>query len=416
VKLLTRTNIFFVGLTLIVFTLGGTVFYKTFRNITREDATERLQDEKTKILTYVSSHQSLPQNTISLGDTVAFYQVVAPATEKTGRTKFLNPSENEYEPYQTLEFNVSLKGVNYRAVIFKPLIEADDLQHAIFQAIAIVSLILVIVMVLANFAISRFVWKPFHRTLEKIKEFDLAKEGSVSFSKTSIKEFSEMNAVLETMTNKIAADYKNLKQFTENASHELQTPLSIIQSKLELMIQAENLSADQMEEVRVVYEATGRLSKLNQALLLLAKIENRQFVETKQVALNEIVESKLNAFEELIKHKNLSVERNIEPVTLQLHQTLADILLSNLIGNSIKHNIEGGRISIKLNKESLVISNSGGQISMLPHELFHRFRKASDASDSLGLGLAIVKEICDAYGFDIQYMYANMVHTITISF
>ena len=415
-KLLTRTNIYFIVLTLIVFTLGGAIFYKTLRNITRQDATERLEEEKDRIISYVSLHNSLPQNEISLGDTIAFYPSANVTDGKNGHTKLFNVAEKEYEPYQTIEFNVLVNGHNYRTVIFKPLLEADDLQRAIFMATGIVSLILLVVLFSTNLILSRLLWKPFYMTLEKIKTFDLVKQGNIDFDKTTIKEFKEMNKVLETMTRKISSDYKNLKQFTENASHELQTPLSIIQSKLELMIQSEDISAKQMEEVQVVYEATGRLSKLNQALLLLAKIENRQFTDTKQVAINELIEHKLIAFEELIKHKSISVEKQTEHVSLEIHPILADILFSNLIGNSIKHNIKGGKINIILNGKKLEISNSGGTITMLPHELFHRFRKASDASDSLGLGLAIVKEICDAYSFDIQYTYIKNAHTISIVF
>jgi signal transduction histidine kinase len=399
-----------------VFSLGGVVFYKALRNITREDATERLEEEKDRIISYVSMHNTLPQNVVSLGDTIAFYPSANMVAEKNGRTKLFNAVEIEYEPYQTIEFNVVLNNKNYRTVIYKPLLEADDLQRAIFTATGIVSLILLIVLFSTNIIVSRLIWKPFYRTLEKIKAFDLAKYDNIVFDKTTINEFKEMNEVLGAMTKKIASDYKNLKQFTENASHELQTPLSIIQSKLELMIQSDDISAKQMEEVQVVYEATGRLSKLNQALLLLAKIENRQFTDTKQVPINELIEYKLIAFEDLIKHKSILVERQIEDVSLEIHPILADILFSNLIGNSIKHNIAGGKINIALNKKGLEISNSGGSITMLPHELFHRFRKASDASDSLGLGLAIVKEICDAYSFDIQYTYINNEHTISIVF
>jgi signal transduction histidine kinase len=416
VKLLTRTNIYFITLTLIVFTLGGVVFYKTLRSITRQDATERLEEEKDRIIRYVSMNNALPKNEISLGDTIAFYPSSIAVAEKNGRTKLFNVAEKEYEPYQTLEFNVSVKGQNYHTVIFKPLLEADDLQRAIFIATGIVSLILLIVLFSTNIIVSRLIWKPFYQTLEKIKIFDLTKHDSIEFDETSIKEFKEMNMGLRVLTKKIAADYKNLKQFTENASHELQTPLSIIQSKLELMIQSEEISAKQMQEVQVIYEATGRLSKLNQALLLLAKIENRQFTDTQQVAVNELIGNKLIAYKELFENKDISVEKQLEPVPIEMHPILADVLFSNLIGNSIKHNTIGGKINIVLNRKGLKISNSGGVITIPPHELFHRFRKASNVSDSLGLGLAIVKEICDAYGFDVQYSYVNNMHTINIVF
>ena len=218
------------------------------------------------------------------------------------------------------------------------------------------------------------------------------------------------------MTEKIAKDYRNLKEFTENASHEMQTPLSIIQSKLELLIQSENLTAEQMQEVQVIYESAARLAKLNQALLLLAKIENSQFAEAKPVKLDEIIKTKLLFFEELIAHKNISVEVNLEPLTINIHPILADILVSNLIGNAIKHNLEKGKLIVKLKGDELVIQNSGKPLTITPEQLFQRFRKADPASDSLGLGLAIVNEICIVYNYSIDYKYVDNLHSVSIGF
>ena len=171
-----------------------------------------------------------------------------------------------------------------------------------------------------------------------------------------------------------------------------------------------------MEEVQVVYESAARLSKLNQALLLLAKIENRQFSDTKQVELNKLIEQKLELYEELIKHKEISLEKHLSEVKLQIHPALADILVGNLIGNSIKHNLQLGKIIVELSDKQLSIRNSGNPLTVSPEHLFERFRKADSASDSLGLGLAIVREICIMYGFSLQYKYASEMHAVTVKF
>ena len=415
-KLLTRTNIYFLILTLIVFSLGSEVFYQRVHSINKEDANERLEDEKDRVLSYLKANQALPHNAILLGDSVAFLSANGSVEEKIGHSRIYNQSEKEYEPYQTITFAVVVANQTYKAVIYRPLIESDDLTTAIAEAIAIIAACLLVVLFVSNFIISKIVWLPFYKTLERIKLFDLTKENRIEFDKTNTLEFKTLNDVLKAMTEKIASDYRSLKKFTENASHELQTPLAIIQTKLELLIQSENLSEKQVEDIKTVYDSAGRLSRLNQALLLLAKIENRQFAKTQPVELNELIERKLEAFDELLKHKNISVEKHLASVSLQMHPALADMLITNLIGNAIKHNINGGRLTIGLTEKRLSIENTGNPLTTSPEDLFQRFRKDSNASDSLGLGLAIVKEICAEYSFQVDYKYDNGIHAISVRF
>jgi signal transduction histidine kinase len=415
-KLLTRTTIYFTTIALLVFAIGGVVFYHELRSTTQGDADERLSNEKSTVVNYIHNHQSLPTVSLTLGDSIAYHSVAGPVKERLADTIIFNVAEKEHEPYRKIEFGTCIAGQCYSITIFKPLIEADDLTNAIVQTIGIIAIMLLLVLILSNVLIAKSLWKPFYHTLDKVKAFDLTKKSTIVFENATLKEFKELNNVLKVMTEKMSADYNSLKEFTENASHELQTPLAIIQSKLELLIQSENLSAKQMEEVQVVYESTARLSKLNQALLLLAKIENMQFGEVKEVELDKLIESKLELFEDLIKHKNLSVEKNIEYCIIQAHPSLADILISNLIGNAIKHNMKDGILKIELNKSGLIISNSGNTPSVPTEQFFQRFRKSDPASDSLGLGLAIVKEICNAYGFVIYYKYEGGLHILSISF
>lgn len=416
-KLLTRTNILFISLTLIVFSLGGKVFYERVHAINKFDASERLNEEKEKVLNYVKINHTLPQNAFLLGDSVSFSPIeTGNGKDKTGHVKLYNSQEKEYEPFQTLQFPVAAGNGFYGAVIYHPLLESDDLTTAIVQAMAIIGGCLLVVLLFANFIISKIMWLPFYRTLEKIKSFNLAKENKVEFQQTGIFEFKTLNEVLKKMTYKIASDYRTLKEFTENASHEMQTPLSIIQSKLELMIQSKKMDAGQMMEIQAVYQSAARLAKLNQALLLLAKIENNQFTELQSLSLDELIKHKLEFFDELIQHKHISVEIKMQPVTVNMHPMLADILLSNLIGNAIRHNMEGGKLSVELNQKKLLIKNSGNPLNVDPTLLFERFRKANPASDSLGLGLALVKEICTVCGFALAYKYEINQHIISIRF
>ena len=416
-KLLTRTTLYFVGITLLVFSLGGIVFYNTLRSVTSADVDERLQDGKNKVMSYVKIHGTLPQNSISFGDTLTVSATVAVSSDNIIKDTILyNTSERESEPYRMVRFSVNAGNSNYNVAIYKPLIESDDLSHGILESIAIIAGLLLLILIISNIVITKNAWKPFYSTLEKIKSFDLAKEGNVSFDATKTEEFTALNNVLKSMTDKISADYRNLKEFTENASHELQTPLSVIQSKIELLIQSQNLSAEQAENVKTIYESASKLSKLNQALLLLAKIENHQFVEAKEVSVDALITGKLELFEELISHKKIKVEKHLASLLIKAHPVLSDILLTNLINNAIKHNREGGILSVETRDKQLVVKNSGEALSVPAESIFERFKKSNQASDSLGLGLAIVKEICNVYGYKVRYDYQDNTHTVTVTF
>ena len=219
------------------------------------------------------------------------------------------------------------------------------------------------------------------------------------------------------MTNKVRNDYESLKNFTENASHEIQTPLAIIKTKLELLSQSDNLDETQIIAIGSIGDATSRLSRLNQSLLLLTKIENRQFIESGIINISFIVNDCLDNLEELAESKSILIKRNIQQnVFVEMNESLCEILISNIIINSIKHNYDSGFIDIELGKNNLTISNTGAAPVIETQEFFERFTKNSFSNDSLGLGLSIVKKICDNYGFAVRYNYEGNRHIVTIGF
>ena len=179
--------------------------------------------------------------------------------------------------YRQLEFPLTVNGKLYRVDVRKSQEETEDLVQLILK----ITLAIVLVLLAALFIINRFVlnklWRPFNSTLRQIKEFNVSGKNEVLLEKTNINEFAELNSAVDSMTKKASRDYNEIKSFTENASHEIQTPLAIIRSKLELLSQSENLNEDQMNAIQSISETTNRLSKLNQSLILLTKIDNRQF-------------------------------------------------------------------------------------------------------------------------------------------
>ena len=217
------------------------------------------------------------------------------------------------------------------------------------------------------------------------------------------------------MSGKVNQEYHSLKNFTENASHEMQTPLAILNARLDLLIQNENISEKEIGQLQEMYRAVNRLTRLNKSLLLLTKIENRQFSETESVQLDQIIEEKIIQFTDLISARNITIEKEIQPAGLKMNHQLAEIVINNLLINAINHNHENGTITISLEHDELMISNTGSPLIVEPEKVFERFQKSGN-SEGLGLGLAIVKQICDQYNFIIRYTQNEDLHIIRLVF
>ena len=215
----------------------------------------------------------------------------------------------------------------------------------------------------------------------------------------------------------VSHEYNTLKKFSENASHEMQTPLAIINSKLDLLIQGDNITESQMEQLQAIYYASDRLSKLNHALLLLTKIENNQFTEIENVSLDKAIQEKLSQFEELIENKKLVLHTELQHEKINCNKQLLDILLSNLLNNAIRYNFNNGSISV-INKNNLLIfSNTSGIGPLDENKIFQRFYRHEDSrQEGNGLGLSIVKQICNDFGYDLRYFYNNGEHQFQISY
>lgn len=416
-KLLTKISIYYLFISIVLFGAVGIFYYSQLKDIVNEDDTENLYREKELIVKFVNDSAKIPYQSIYFGDVVTFSRETVIVSERLKDTMMYNPLEEEIQPYRQLVIPLSVKGQNYSATISKPMFESEDLIENIGLPLAGTAFATMILLMLFTWLLQRQTWKPFYSILNRLKDFDLNKNKPVSFPETKTAEFVLLQREISRMTEKIRQDYQSLKEFTEDASHELQTPLAVISSKIEIMIQSEELSREQMKLLQDMFESISKLSKLNQSLLLLAKIENSQFSECEPVAIQELIENKLNMFEEMFSFRNIIIEKNFtsSPV-INMNPLLADILFTNLINNSIKHNFSGGKIRLKLNKDSFEISNTGKPPGGDPVKMFQRFQKAGSSADSVGLGLAIVKKICDTYGYIAEYIYSEGLHIITIRF
>ncbi len=401
--------------TIAIFVLSAIAFYFLIDYIIIGQVDDDLKIEQREITTYTSEHNQPPE-AVRVGDQRIVYTAVDRPYEKTiyETVVLYDSTEKEKGNYRVLAFGVGTTNNQYKVTVTKSLEQTDDLVQSIFYIILCTILLILVATFIINRLVLKKLWRPFYNTLEKLKTFEIGKKSTLKFGPSKIDEFTFMNAVLESTTSKAQHDYLLLKEFTENASHEMQTPLAIIRSKLDLLIQDEQLSADQSKAAQGAYEAIQKLSRMNHSLLLLTKIENNQFLEITYINLQEKIETKAEAFRELWEAKNISIQASLQPAFVQMNNELAEILLNNLLSNATRHNYENGHITITLTNNTLIISNSGPLQSMEEDHLFTRFYKPAQTNESNGLGLSIIKQICEVSNFKIAYQFHRNEHSFTI--
>lgn len=417
-KLLHRYNRLNILVTIIVLFIGGVCYYFILSYVLIKQLDKDLRLEELEVKDFVRINKTLPPAANYKDQQMTFKAVGDAVTaRKFSSITVFDSSENEVEPIRRLVFPLTVGSTNYVVSVTKSRQETEDLV----RLIVILTVSIIALLLLALFMINRFVlsklWLPFNKTLAGLKQFNLNSNAVIEHSDTTITEFKELNDAVSKMSERVVNDYNSLKAFTENASHEIQTPLAVVNSRLELLIQAENFTEQQMQDIQTIHDEINRLSKLNQSLLLLTKIDNDQFRETSQVDLAKIVNRLLNNYEELLSAKQITLTKNITRHTvLLMNETMAQVLISNLVTNSIKHNTDGGSITISLMQNCLTVSNTGEALINPPEKLFERFKKDKVNAESLGLGLSIVKKICDRYHFTINYSYKEGQHILSVLF
>lgn len=292
-------------------------------------------------------------------------------------------------------------------------LEEDILQGIMLQFALIIS-ILGAAMVIMMRLISKRLWRPFEETLKKIEGFRLEKGTCPVLTDCDVKEFSRLNSSLDNLMRGSLKSYKLQKEFTENASHELQTPLAVFQSKLDLLLQLPDITEKQAEIIEELYQTVGRMSRLNRNLLLLAKMENRQFSLTDTVDVVEVVNDIIPYLETLTNGLTLTEHIDVASMPTAANRTLMESMVSNLVVNAVRHNKPDGEIRICVKEGSLSVENTSDEPALNADLIFNRFYRPSEKVAGNGLGLAIVKAVCDYHGWTVAYEYRDNLHVFTV--
>ena len=442
---------------LVVLLIGGAiVYYEIQWKISRVEVVrhQRLNDliaQQIRKGGDYSNHPTRKRATIT---------VIPADSMPRGSTSYYTRGIDWNPEFQNREFKLVvtsfylINGVHYRVMTYSFIPSFYQLLPGVVDSFKWILLVLLVLVIISGGLISKYILAPFKRTMRVIQSFDLKQKERVLLPNTRTSEFMELNQFLQKMTEKAREDYQLLKEFTENASHELQTPTAVIRGKLDLLMESE-IRDEQAILIAEMQNALERLSRIHSSLTLLTKLENKEYEPKDPVCISNLVRESLASFDELIQMKSLGLEAHIEKgVYVPLHPALADLLTSNLISNAIRHNApmampggaapEAGRggvetpgfaaggveaagfgtggaggcgwIRVNLTREGLVVVNTGREPQVATEELFERFKKGNAGSDSIGIGLAIVRQICDLSQFDIVYEYRDGLHLLAVSF
>jgi len=419
VKLLTLTSLNYLIIFFVLTLFFFAVFYISIRREVYKSTDEVLYNRKKHVTELFKSRGGTVSDDVFTYDNFSIRPVAGTAqqSDRYSDTLIFEPVDHEWDEYRKLSSTFELAGRTYRLEIVNARLETHEIVDSIIQSLTVVFILMVAVFYFTTRYFSKRLWQPFYSTLRKLNDFEVDKMQGIDLTVSRIEEFTLLNKSILELTERTRNSFINQKQFIENASHEMQTPLAITLSKLELLIEDPHLTEPQSEIIQALINSTQRLAKLNKTLLLLSKIENQQFMEKEEVRLKPLFEEVLTYFEEQKENLHLSVTMDIQQdAAVIANPVLVDLLFTNLVKNAFSHNILHGSVHLIVDHKMCTISNTSPGDAIPEGKLFQRFYKQSVYKDSWGLGLALVKKICAINQWPISYSKHDAIHSFTVQF
>ena len=384
----------------IILAAWGILFYMAIIDEVNDEVDDSLEDYSEVLITRALAGEQLPSQSDGSNNSYYLITVTADYAEKQKRIRYSDEmvhieAKGETEPARVLRTIFKDKDRQYyELTVSTPTIEKQDLQEAILNWMLLLYFSLLLLILLVNTWVYYRSMRPLYVLLKWMDQYTIGKSQSPPDLQTNITEFRKLNEAAIQTHRRNQAIYEQQKQFIGNASHELQTPLAICQNRLEMMAESESLTEDQLTEIAKIQQTLTYIIRLNKSLLFLSKIENGQFQESQEICLNDLISSQLEDYQEIYDYKNIQVEvHQSATLTVNMNETLATALITNLLKNAFIHN------------KSLDASR-----------IFHRFYQGKHTGEgSSGLGLSIAESICKLYQLHIRYYYTGK-HCFQIDF
>lgn len=418
-KLLHKTSTVYLLFSAVLLIVSAPLFYYITERLYIEETDETLILHKNEFVKYSLSTLKTAdiQNWNKYNRNIKIEPFKNSGKDTIFYNSYYDALDAEIEPYRELNSSILIEGNPYTYSARINLVEKEDLM----KSIAILFLVIISLLLIGLFVITKRLsinlWKPFYETLNQIEKFEIDKANHPKFTETNIEEFNRLNNSIEKLITKNTSIYHSQREFIENAAHELQTPLAVFQAKIDTLIQNADFTQEQYKILSSLNDSVSRLNRLNKNLLLLSKMENDIYTEKQTINLNEAIGKHFDFFTEQAKAKNLIIKTEMkEAVAVKSNPVLAEILISNLFLNAIRHNVGNGQVLVTLSNHSLTFSNTGKSQTLIADKLFNRFSKSNPSEQGNGLGLAIIKKIADLNNWKISYSFENNFHSFSVAF
>lgn len=400
---------------LVVISVWAVVFYILMIDEIRDSLDDGLRNDKMLVIQKVSNDRGTISRAGFQDHNYAIREIskksAAQIKDSYKDTLMFTLNEQDLEPFRVLSTAFKNDNSYYELKVVASTLEQDDLIRSLLYSLIGLYVAILFSILIINNVLLRKIWIPFYQLLSRLKVFRLDKDNQIEAISTEIKEFKELSLAVTALLDQSVQTYGSQKQFIENAAHELQTPLAISLNRLELLAEDPQLSESSMQSIDKVITTLNRLVRLNRTLLMISKIENKQYSSAQEVHLNALMKGLISDYSDFSEAKqvNIQFEEKAE-LRILMNKDLAVILISNLLKNAINHNSVNGSVHILVDVNSVKFSNTGKEIPLDETQIFNRFRKDSTAQNSTGLGLAIVKSITGFYGFGLNYHYSDNQH------
>lgn len=405
----------------IILTLWAVFFYIAIIDQVNDEIDDSLEDYSEHIMMRALAGEELPaendnsNNQFYLTEVSSTYAQNRPHVNYKDSMVYI-PFKKDIEPARVLTtIYRNTEGQYYELIVLTPTIEKNDLREAILYWIIFLYACLLIIIILSNVWIYTQSFRPLYKLLKWMDGYRIEEENIPLDNSTDIKEFKKLNEVVVKSFSRTKEAFEEQKKFIGNASHEVQTPLAVCRNRIENLMDDGMLTESQLKELDKVHQTLVYITKLNKTLLLLAKIENMQFIDKKNININSTIKKIAADYQEIYAYKNINIDtKELAEYYVYMSENLAVILFNNLIKNSCIHNIEDGLVQIEISDKRIIIRNTGQPMPLDSSSIFKRFIKGSQRDDSTGLGLSLVKSICEIEKLHIDYYFKQGLHCFEI--
>lgn len=398
-------------------------FYFAIIDEINDEVDDSLEDYSEQIIMRFLAGEELPSKTSNSNNQYYLTEVTPEYAQSKPNITYVDsmvyiPIKRETEPARILTtIYRNENGQYYELVVSTPTIEKKDLKESILYWIIFLYFGLLLVIIAVNIWVYQRSNQPLYKLLAWLEKYHVGEQNDPLRNDTDITEFKKLNEAAVHNMERAEEVFEEQKQFIGNASHEMQTPLAVCSNRLESVMEDETLTENQLAELEKIYNTLGYITKLNKTLMLLYKIDNRQFTDKQDVVINEVVRNYLQDYEEIYEHLHIHTEiKEVGVFKLRFSEVLMGILVNNLIKNSYVHNVESGQVLIEISSSELVIKNTGQDFTLHSRLIFERFYQGTKKKDgSTGLGLALVKSICDMEKLSVRYYFEDNYHCFVVS-